>query len=54
MTILERILPPISADKDDANIHAAFYIAFAGFLRIGEFSNTVTGLTTSGASPKIL
>jgi len=54
MAILKSILPPLSADKDDANIHAAFCIAFAGFLRMGEFTNTAPGLTASGASPKIL
>jgi hypothetical protein len=54
MTILKSILPPLSADKDDANIHAAFCIAFAGFLRMGEFTNTATDLAAPGASPKIL
>ena len=54
MTILKSILPPLSADKDDANIRAAFCIAFAGFLRMGEFTNTATELAASGASPKVL
>jgi hypothetical protein len=54
MTILKSILPPLLADKDDNNIHAAFCIAFAGFLRMGEFINTATDFTASGASPKIL
>jgi hypothetical protein len=54
MTVLKSILPPLSADKDDANIHAAFCIAFAGFLRMGEFTNTATDLAASGASPKVL
>lgn len=54
MTILKSILPSFSTDKDDANIHAAFSIAFAGFLRMGEFTNTAADLTLSGASPKVL
>jgi len=54
ITILKSILPPLSTDKDDANIYTAFYTAFAGFLRMGEFTNTATDLAISGASPKIL
>jgi hypothetical protein len=45
MTILQSILPPLSANKDNANVHAAFCVAFAGFLRMGEFTNTATDLT---------
>jgi hypothetical protein len=54
MTILQSILPPLSANKDNANVHAAFCVAFAGFLRMGEFTNTATDLTASGTGPKVL
>lgn len=54
MTILKSILPRLSADKDDANIHAAFCIAFAGFLRMGEFTNTAKDLTALATSPRVL
>jgi hypothetical protein len=44
----------VLANKDDANIHAVFCIAFASFLRMGEFTNTATELAASGTSPKVL
>jgi integrase len=54
LAILKGILPSLSDNKDEANIHAAFCIAFAGFLRMGEFTNTATDLAAPGASPQVL
>jgi integrase len=61
--ILERILPslevanpvaPTPEEKDNANVHAAFCLAFSGFLRVGEITHTARELQSSGAKPKIL
>jgi hypothetical protein len=43
----------LSTDKDDVNIYTAFYIVFAGFFRMGKFTNTVTDFIISGVSSKV-
>jgi hypothetical protein len=57
--LLLKILPDLPTgrtglDRDNANVYAAFCIAFAGFMRMGEFEYSANMASNKGTRPRIL
>jgi integrase len=57
--LLLKILPDLPTgrtglDRDNANVYAAFCVAFAGFMRMGEFTYSAAMASNKGTRPRIL